>query len=159
MSTVTRLVTVVDIDDQRVAGDAPMLGGLAPEGYGPGLAPVLLGPMPDDPRTMSCSALHLAVTDDGRRLVLLADRGWTASGPADIWRHTSVEELESTARTVVGPDEPFGDRSQADMAASHWAYLADVLREQGVVADASALEQLPHDVELSDRIRTRLTRR
>jgi hypothetical protein len=69
---------------------------------------------------MSVSALHLAVLHDGRRVVLLDDRGWSASGPPDIWRRTSIEEVEETARTVVGPDEPFGGHSQAHMKAAHW---------------------------------------
>ncbi len=54
---------------------------------------------------MSVSALHLAVLDDGRWLTLLDDRGWGVSGPSDIWRRTSVEEIETAARMVVGPGE------------------------------------------------------
>jgi hypothetical protein len=45
---------------------------------------------------------------DGRRVLLLDDRGWSASGPPGIWAVTSVEEIVDMARTVVGPDEPFG---------------------------------------------------
>ncbi len=62
----------------------------------------------------------------------------------------------ATARTVVGPDEPFEGRSSADMAADHWASLAAVLRQQGVVADALELTRLPHDVVLSERLLARL---
>jgi hypothetical protein len=44
---------------------------------------------------------------------------------------TSVEEIVDTARTVVGPDEPFEEGSHEDMEADHWAHLAEVLRQQG----------------------------
>ena len=74
----------------------------------------------------------------------------------DIWAVTSVEEIVDTARVVVGPDEPFGSRSHEDMAADHWAQLAEVLRQQGIVADALELKRLPHDVVLSERLLARV---
>ena len=42
------------------------------------------------------------------------------------------------------------------MESDHWNALAQNLRAQGVVVDAGELRQLPHDVELSDRLRARL---
>ena len=101
---------------------------------------------------MSVSARHEAVLLDGRHVLLLDDRGWTESGPPNIWATTSVEDIVDTARTVVGPDEPFGGRSQQDMEADHWAYLSGILRQQGIVAVALELKRLPHDVVLSDRL-------
>jgi hypothetical protein len=109
-------------------------------------------------RQMSITARHEAELDDGRRVLLLDDRGWGSSGPHDIWARTTVEELESTARMVVGPDEPFGGRTPADMATDHWAGLAGTLARYGVTVDASRLERLPHDVVLGDRLRDRLAR-
>jgi hypothetical protein len=109
-----------------------------------------------DTRQMSLSARHEAVLVDGRRLLLLDDRGWSASGPPGIWARTSVEDIEDTARVVVGPDEPFGGRSHEDMEADHWAQLTGVLRHQGVVADALDLKRLPHDVVLSERLLARV---
>jgi hypothetical protein len=110
---------------------------------------------------MSVSARHETVLADGRRLLLLDDRGWSASliisgeGVADPWSQTSVEEIEDTARAVLGPDEPFDGRSQEDMEAAHWDYLAGLLRQQGVVVDAIELRQLPHDVVLGQRLLAR----
>ena len=124
---VTRLVTFVEVDD-TVA----------------------------DPRQMSVSARHEAVLMNGGRVLLLADRGWSASGPPNIWAVTSVEEIADTARMVVGPDEPFGGRSQKDMEADHWASLAAVLRRQGIDADAVELGRLPHDVVLSEQLLARI---
>jgi len=105
---------------------------------------------------MSLWALHLAVLDDGRRLTLLDDRGWGVHGPPDIWHRTSVGEIEANARMVVGPDEPHGSHSQTEMLADHRAHLAGILRDEGVLVDVEELSWLPHDVELSERLRTRI---
>jgi hypothetical protein len=140
MAPVTRLVTLVEVEDDVA-----------------------------DARQLSVSARHEAELADGRRLLLLGDRGWTSSAvrtvpdggsvPAhvpDTWAEISVEEIESTARTVVGPDEPFGGRSQEDMEADHWAYLAGILAQQGVMVDAVELKRLPHDVVLGPRLLQRV---
>ena len=111
-----------------------------------------------DARTVSVSARMEAVLADDRRLLLLDDRGWTSSlrgagaEEADIWAGWSEDGIAETTRVVVGPDEPFGGRSQADMETDHWNALADKLRAQGVAIDGSELMQLPHDVVLSDRL-------
>ena len=126
---VTRLVTYVEVDDTFA-----------------------------DPRQLSVSARHEAVLVDGGRVLLLADRGWSASGPPNIWAVTSVEEIAETARMVVGPDEPFDGHSQKDMEADHWASLAMVLRRQGVEADALELGRLPHDVVLGEQLLARIDR-
>ncbi len=128
MAVVTRLVTFVDIRD------------------------------PAAPGHMSVSARHEAVLSDGSRVLLLDDRGWSSSSKSglDVWASTSVEEIENTARAVVGPDEPFGERSQEEMEADHWSCLADVLREQGVVVDATSLRRLAHDVVVAPRVLARL---
>jgi hypothetical protein len=119
-----------------------------------------------DARSISVSVRHEAMLEDGRRLLLLDDRGWTealrgagANGIDDLWALTSERDIVESARMVVGPDEPFGGRSQDDMEADHWNALAENLRAHGVVVDASELRQLPHDVVLSDRLRARLGQR
>lgn len=142
MAAVTHLVTIVDVNDEGA-----------------------------DAHQMSVSALHEAVLEDGRRVLLLDDRGWTSAaltaysgeGPEDprrdqpdVWAVTSVEDIKETARFVVGPDEPPDGYSQEEAEAAHWAYLADVLREQGVVVDTQELKRLPHDVVLSERLRARI---
>lgn len=124
VAQVTKLVTFVDLDDDTA-----------------------------DDRRISVSARHEAVLVDGRYVLLLDDRGWSAP---DIWALTSVEDIVNTARTVVGPDEPFGGRSREDMEADHWARLTDVLRRQGIVVDALELKRLPHDVVLSERLLARV---
>jgi hypothetical protein len=141
VSAVTRLVTFVDLR----------------EGVG-------------DARQLSVSARHEAELPDGRRVLLLDDRGWTASSliawgqgevpeeRPDSWATMSVEDIEETTRIVVGPDEPFEGSSQEDAEQGHWAYLSDVLRQHDVVVDALDLRRLPHDVVLSERLLARVGR-
>jgi hypothetical protein len=124
---------------------------------------------------MSVSARHEAVLADGRRVVLLADRGWggqlvVAWGdepseqdlrllePLGIWASQTEQDMKQTARVVVGPDEPFEGRTHADMEADHWNFLTRILREQGVEVEPAELKALPHDVELSDRVLARIGR-
>ncbi len=133
MSAVSRLVTVADLRERA------------------------------DPREMSITARHEAVLDDGRRVTLLDDRGWTSAlrgaGVAettDAWRFASEREIVETARVVVGPDEPFEGRTQVDMERDHWAWLAAKLSGAGVVVDPADLARLPHDVVLSEQLRQRL---
>lgn len=102
------------------------------------------------------SARHQAVLADGRRVLLLDDRGWSGSGPPGIRALTSVQDIVTTARVVVGPDEPFDGRSHDDMEADHWAVLAGILRQHGIVADAEHLRRCPHDVELGTRLLARV---
>jgi hypothetical protein len=113
------------------------------------------------PRELSVTARHEAVLDDGRHVVLLDDRGWTeglrgAGEDADIWEGVSERHIAETARVVVGPDEPFGGRTQRDMEESHSAWLAGKLGAHGVAVEAAELGRLPHDVVLGDRLRARL---
>lgn len=116
----------------------------------------------DDARDMSVSARLEAVLADGRRIVLLDDRGWTESlrgvgaDDMDVWATTSEGQIAETARAVVGPDEAYGGRSQSEMDAGHWATLAETLRAHGVGGSADDLRRLPHDVILSERLRARL---
>ncbi|MFI6743999.1 hypothetical protein ACIBI9_65000 [Nonomuraea sp. NPDC050451] len=103
--------------------------------------------------TVSVSARHEAELVDGTRVLLLHDRGW---GSSQDWAATSVADVEETTRMVVGPDEPFSGRSQEDMEADHWASLQQIAQRQGVIVDAAALRQLPHDVVLSQQVLARI---
>lgn len=104
---------------------------------------------------VSFSARLEAVLADGRRALLLDDRGWTlgSNTGADLRTELSTAEIEEDARAVVGPDEPPHGRSHEEEAALHWGSLAGTLRQAGIEADASRLSRLPHDVVLSERAR------
>ena len=160
MHRVVRLVTLADVrEDSDVRGTSVSVRvdvrgwAEAPRGAGGDV----------EPRRIAVSARHEAVLEDGNRLLLLDDRGWTeelrgagADGIEDFWAVTPERDIVETARAVVGPDEPFGGRTQNDMETDHWNALAEILRAQGVAVDAGELRQLPHEVELSDRLRTHL---
>ena len=166
MPRVVRLVTLADVREdvdarpETVMEDGSRLLPLDVRGWTeapPGAGEVV------DARRISVSVRHEAVVDDGSRLLLLDDRGWTeeprgagADGIDDLWAVTLERDIVETARMVVGPDEPFGGRSQDDMETDHWNALAENLGAQGVVVDAGELRQLPHDVEIGDRLRARL---
>ncbi|HLR27835.1 MAG TPA: hypothetical protein VK086_04005 [Ruania sp.] len=129
---VVQLVTVVDIDDQLDQGLHAS--------------------------EMQVSARHEAELDNGRRVLLLDDRGWGGSGPPNIWATESLEILEEEARAVVGPDEPderLGETAEV-MAAYHYGMLDGILRQQGV--EAGNLQRLPHRVEFTERVHARLER-
>ena len=129
---------------------------------------------PADTRELSVSARLEAELADGRRLVLLDGRGWTASlhvfwqegaprpsasDMPDIWATTSLEDIEEGARGVVGPDPAFGEESQEEVDDGHWEYLAEVLQRQGVHVAGEELRRLPHDVVVSERLRACIGRR
>jgi hypothetical protein len=95
---------------------------------------------------------------DGHHGLLLDDRGWTESGTPNMWVTTSVEDVVDTARTVVGPDEPFDGRSQEDMEADHWAHLSGLLQQRGLVGSPGEPRRLPYSVVLSERLLARVGR-
>ncbi len=157
MPRVVRLVTLADVRNIDVGGSSVDVRGWAE-------APSRAGE-DVDARRISVSVRHEAVVDDGSRLPLLDDRGWTeeprgacADGIDDLWVVTLERDIVETARMVVGPDEPYGGRSQDDMETDHWNALAEKLRANGVVVDAGELRQLPHDVVHSARLHARLGR-
>lgn len=123
---VGRLVTTVDVDDSA----------------------------PDDGR-VSVRARHEAVLTDGRRLLLLDDRGWASTA---AWTAVSVEDVEESTRTVVGPDEPAEGSTWDESQADHWSHLARTLQAHGVSVDAGELRRLPHQLVLGDRLRARIAR-
>lgn len=111
------------------------------------------------------SARHEAVLEDGRRVVLLDDRGWSeeprgagANEVADVLALSSEHDIAATARTVVGPDEPSGGRTRDEMETDHWNTLAEKLGAHGVVVGAGELTRLPHEVVVSEALLARLGR-
>jgi hypothetical protein len=110
---------------------------------------------PDHPY-VSVHARHEAVLTDGRRVLLLDDRGWSSN---QRWTALTVQDVEETARMVVGPDEPPDGRSREEEEAGHWSHLADVLRAHRVSVGAGELRRLPHDVVLGERLLSRMRRR
>jgi hypothetical protein len=109
------------------------------------------------PEHVNISVLLTAEIDDGRGITLLDDRGWTMEpdGP-DAWDSLTEEDVTTTARVVVGPDEPPPGRSPEQEHELHWDEMARRLREQGVSADGAELRRLPHDVVIGVALRARI---
>ena len=107
-----------------------------------------VGPGRGADRAWTSTAAHLALeTDDGRRVTLLDDRGWASTAPPEVeW--ASRADVEETARTVVGPDEPPDGVTPEQEAAAHRGHLAVVAGAAGVAVTADELAALPHDVVL-----------
>jgi hypothetical protein len=101
----------------------------------------------------SVSVRHDVVLSDGCHVTLLDDRGWSSSQAAD---GTAIEQVTHNARMVVGPDEPAADKTRADAEADQWATLQRKLEDAGISTDSVDLKTLPHEVQLSDRLRGRL---
>lgn len=66
------------------------------------------------------NARHELELADGRRVLLLNDRGY---GSTTAWDKTSLADVEFQVRTAVGPDEPFDDLTASEMEAAHWESL------------------------------------
>jgi hypothetical protein len=110
----------------------------------------------DDPsrsQSISVALRHEVELTDGRRVLLLDNRGWASTAN---WTDRSVEDIRSTSRMVVGPDAPPADRSEEDMEILHWTSLQEIAQRQGVAVDAAELRRLPHDVVLSQRLLARI---
>lgn len=106
------------------------------------------------PGRVAVTTRHELELTDGRRVLLLDDRGWGSSGS---WARVSAESIQRTARMVVGPDEPPEGRLHEEMEALHWSFLQQVALRHGVVVDVAELRRLPHEVVLSEQLRARIS--
>lgn len=111
------------------------------------------------------TALLYAVLADGSRVLVLDDRGWAqtrivSARPPDVAEACDStldrQDIEDTAKMVVGPDEPPDDSDHESEAAAYWEYLAGILVRQGVATRPADLRLLPHDVELSEPLAARV---
>jgi hypothetical protein len=120
---------------------------------------------------LSFSARQDAVLADGRRIVLLNDRGWSQSNlyfssdrespvreePSAPWEGVTRKQVEETCAGKRWGRMPLTrGYTQAEMDEGHWSYLAAALEEHGVEVDGIVLRALSHEVELSDHLLARL---
>ena len=124
-------------------------------------------------REYSVKLRHVARLADGREVLLLDDRGFgsTLGFAADTQEEldemlaeaesiqdalkdaTTREELESTARTCVGPDGPLPGQTWQEAVRGHNTWLADRLRAAGAAISVEDVARLPHDVVLDNALR------
>ena len=118
------------------------------------------------PGGLSFTVSEFAVLDDGRRLILHAERGWTqwvrqaaargepptgaAENELDPWALMTRQAVIQNTLHVVLPDDD-------DAAEAHpYEWLAGLLAEHAVSATADELRTVPYVVELSSRLEERL---
>jgi hypothetical protein len=108
------------------------------------------------PGGASFDVSEFAVLDDGRRLTLHSERGWTSwvrstdqSEPLDPWTSLTEEGIRQDVLNVVLPDEDDGE-------AHPWEWLRGLLHVHGLETTTEQLKAVPYTVELSDTVRARL---
>ena len=108
----------------------------------------------DEARSQSFSVSEFVTLEDGRRVILHEDRGFTIgwrssgeSGCGDIRRHETLESMTRNVLNVVLPDDD-------ECAEDHpWSWLADLARARGLNVTAEDLRGLPYEVIFTDEVR------
>jgi hypothetical protein len=102
-----------------------------------------------DQREAHFDVSEFAVLDDGRRITLHNERGFSGrlSFDADAWLDLTSDGLK---RDVL-PDED-------DTEDEHpWEWLVELCRARGIVTTVEELKGVPYVVVLGDRVQARLT--
>lgn len=117
-----------------------------------------LGPQRSDGSSDQSFAVSEFVTlEDGRRVILHDDRGFTLGwrsstepGSGDIWEHETLESLTRDVLNVVLPDDD-------ECADDHpWSWLADLARARGLTVTPEELRGLRYEVIITDDVRRSL---
>jgi hypothetical protein len=111
-------------------------------------------PRSDGSGDQSFSVSEFVTLEDGRRVILHEDRGFTlgwgssgGSGSGDIRERETLESLTRDVLNVVLPDDD-------ECAEDHpWSWLADLARARGLDVTAEDLRGLPYEVILTDKVR------
>ena len=107
-----------------------------------------------DVRTQNFSVSEFVTLEDGRRVILHEDRGFTTalrstgrSDPGHLREHTTLESLTRDVLNVVLPDDD-------EPAEGHpYSWLADLARARGLNVTADDLRSLPYEVTFTDTVR------
>lgn len=114
-----------------------------------------LGPQRSgEARDQSFSVSEFVALEDGRRVTLHEDRGFTVglrstgnSDPGDLREHETLESLTRDVLNVVLPDDE-------EPAEGHpYSWLADLARARGLKVTADELRSLPYEVTFTDTVR------
>jgi hypothetical protein len=100
----------------------------------------------NDERQHSFTVSEFALLDNGERVTLHAERGytgWTSSG--SVWAYETVETITHDVLNVVLPDPENGDEHP-------WTWLAELAQAQGIDVTADDLRQVPYEVMLTERV-------
>jgi hypothetical protein len=108
---------------------------------------------PDKARSQSFSVSEFVTLEDGRRVILHEDRGFTIGlgssreTTADLRRGLTLEVLTRQALNVVLPDD------DVPAEAHPYSWLADLARARGLNVTADDLRSLPYEVTFTDEVR------
>ncbi|SBV26462.1 hypothetical protein GA0070620_1951 [Micromonospora krabiensis] len=110
--------------------------------------------VPDDASTRSFTVSELAILEDGRRVLLHAERGFTVTArstgvPGGVI--PLVETRESITQHVLNAVLP-ADEEYAREEAHPWSWLAELARARGLDATAEDLRGLPYQVVFTDTV-------
>jgi hypothetical protein len=107
---------------------------------------------PDEAGSPSFSVSEFVTLEDGRRVILRADRGFTLGGAVGDPRSGAVpvhETRDSITRNVLNVVLPDDEESTEDHP---WSWLADLARARGLNVTAEDLRGLPYEVVLTDKV-------
>jgi hypothetical protein len=108
---------------------------------------------PDKARSQSFSVSEFATLEDGRRVTLHEDRGFTIGlgssrqTTADLRSGETIESLTKDVLSVVLPDDDVPAEDHP------WTWLADLARARGLNVSADDLRGLAYEVILTDKVR------
>lgn len=103
-------------------------------------------------RHVSIGIDQFAILSDGRRVVF--DRPGFSTGVAgvgDSWAHLTAEDIEDDVRTTLQPETETEFEPDLDLP-----HIARRLSRLGVETSADQLIDVPHHIELSERLKARL---
>ena len=93
-------------------------------------------------RGMDIDVREFAVLNDGRRLTLHHDRGFSTSAA-----HLTADHAERSVLTAVLPDD-----TEVTGEAHPWERLASLIRDQGVTVTPEQLRHMPYLLEFGPRL-------
>lgn len=107
----------------------------------------------DEAHSQSFSVSEFVTLDDGRRVILHEDRGFTIGwrssselGSGDIRGYVTPESITRDVLNTVLPDDD-------ECAEDHpWSWLADLARARGLNVTAEDLRGLAYEVILTDKV-------
>jgi hypothetical protein len=106
----------------------------------------------EDPRQFSFEVGEFALLDDGDRLMLHWERGFSGTTNADdIWARSTVESITLDVLTVVLPDD-----AEITGEDHSWEWLAELLAARGIDLAAECLSSLPYKLVLAENVHQRL---
>lgn len=89
--------------------------------------------------------------------VLLRELGWSSQpsvgATLGLWAYLTEQDIINDVRTVVLPDD-----AETSNEEHPWMLLASILTARGVPVTATQLRNVPYDILLSPRLRSKLSR-